>query len=103
MKNPINLTIERFQENGQDYYVATSSDIQGLVAEADTIDAVIDIAKDLIPILLELPTKDRPSAASHICRNTDKLLLISRQRSAFFSPLPISHFPLPISLHFHTE
>jgi len=27
MQNPINLTIERFQENGQDYYVATSPDI----------------------------------------------------------------------------
>jgi predicted RNase H-like HicB family nuclease len=62
MPNPINLTIERFQENGQDYYVATSADIQGLVAEADTIDAVIDIAKDLIPILLELETKDRQSS-----------------------------------------
>ncbi|MFN5513516.1 MAG: DUF1902 domain-containing protein [Cyanobacteriota bacterium] len=54
MQNQINLTIERFHENGRDYYVATSPDIQGLVAEADTIDAVIDIAKDLIPILMEL-------------------------------------------------
>jgi hypothetical protein len=52
MQNQINLTIERFKENGQDYYVATSHDIQGLIAEADTIDAVIDIAKDLISILL---------------------------------------------------
>ncbi|CCH92535.1 conserved hypothetical protein [Microcystis aeruginosa PCC 9432] len=58
MQNQINLTIERFQENGQDYYIATSPDIQGLVAEADTIDAVTDIAKDLIPILLELETKE---------------------------------------------
>ena len=58
MQNQINLTVERFQENGQDYYVATSPDIQGLVAEADTIDEVIDIAKDLIPILLELKTDD---------------------------------------------
>ncbi len=63
MKNSIKLTSERFQENGQDYYVATSSDIQGLVAEADTIDAVIDIAKDLIPILLELETEDQPSSS----------------------------------------
>lgn len=63
MQNPINLTIERLQENGQDYYVATSPDIQGLVAEADTIDAVIDIAKDLIPILLELETEDQPSSS----------------------------------------
>jgi predicted RNase H-like HicB family nuclease len=62
MPNQINLTIERFQENGQDYYVATSPDIQGLVAEADTIDAVIDIAKDLIPILLEIETNDRQSS-----------------------------------------
>jgi hypothetical protein len=30
MQNPINLTIERFQENGQDYYVATSPDIPEL-------------------------------------------------------------------------
>ncbi|MFM7904368.1 MAG: type II toxin-antitoxin system HicB family antitoxin [Microcystis sp.] len=63
MQNPINLTIECLQENGQDYYVATSPDIQGLVAEADTIDAVIDIAKDLIPILLELETEDQPSSS----------------------------------------
>ncbi|MGK7941263.1 MAG: DUF1902 domain-containing protein [Crocosphaera sp.] len=63
MPNQINLIIERFQENGQDYYVATSPDIQGLVAEADTIDAAIDIAKDLIPILLELETDDRPSSS----------------------------------------
>jgi predicted RNase H-like HicB family nuclease len=51
MKNSIKLTIERFQENGQYYYVASSPDIQGLVAEADTIDAVIDIAKDLMALL----------------------------------------------------
>lgn len=60
MQNQINLTIEHLHENGQSYYVATSPDIQGLVAEADTIDAVIEIAKDLIPILMELdepPTK----------------------------------------------
>ena len=63
MPNQINLTIERFQENGQDYYVATSPDIQGLVAEADTIDAAIDIAKDLIPILLELETDDQQSSS----------------------------------------
>ena len=63
MQNPINLTIERFQENGQDYYVATSPDIQGLVAEAETIDAVVEIAKSLIPILLELETKDQPSSS----------------------------------------
>lgn len=54
MQNQIILNIECCQENNQNYFVATSPDIQGLVAEADTIDAAIEIAKDLIPILLEL-------------------------------------------------
>ncbi len=47
------LDIERFQENQQTYLVGTSPDIQGLVAEAETID-VIELAQDLIPILMEL-------------------------------------------------
>jgi len=54
MQNQIILNIEYCQENNQNYFVATSPDIQGLVAEADTIDAAIEIAKDLIPILLEI-------------------------------------------------
>ena len=57
MQNQIILNIEYCQENNQNYFVATSPDIQGLVAEADTIDAAIEIAKDLIPILLELDQK----------------------------------------------
>ena len=54
MQNQIILNIEYCQENNQNYFVATSPDIQGLVAEADTIDAAIEIAKDLILILLEI-------------------------------------------------
>ena len=54
MQNQIILNIEYCQENNQNYLVATSPDIQGLVAEADTIDAAIEIAKDLILILLEI-------------------------------------------------
>lgn len=58
MQNHIKLNIERFHEGDRNYYVATSPDIQGLVAEANTIDEVIDIARDLIPILLELEAVD---------------------------------------------
>jgi len=58
MQNQIKLTIERFHEGDRNYYVATSPDIQGLVAEANTLDEVIDIARDLIPMLLELETDD---------------------------------------------
>jgi len=55
MQNQITLNIEYCQENNQNYFVATSPDIQGLVAEADTINDKIEIAQDLIPILKVLP------------------------------------------------
>jgi predicted RNase H-like HicB family nuclease len=54
MENLINLKIEKFNEKGKDYFVATSLDVQGLVAEADTIEEVVAIAADLVPLLLEL-------------------------------------------------
>lgn len=41
MQYSINLKIERFNENGEDYFVATSLEVPGLVAEADTIEEVL--------------------------------------------------------------
>jgi predicted RNase H-like HicB family nuclease len=57
MKTIIKLKIERFEEQGQEYFVATSDDLQGLVAEGNTIKEAIDIAEDLAHILLELERK----------------------------------------------
>ena len=54
MQHSINLKIEKFTEKGKNYFVATSDDVLGLVAEADTIEAVLEIAADLVPLLLEL-------------------------------------------------
>ena len=54
MKKLIKLQIEKFQENGQEYFVATSEQIQGLVAEGRTIEEVLDIAADLARIFIEL-------------------------------------------------
>jgi predicted RNase H-like HicB family nuclease len=54
MKTLINLKIEKLIENNQEYFVATSDDLQGLVAEGQTIEEVIEIAKDVAQILLEL-------------------------------------------------
>lgn len=54
MQTIINLKIEKFEENGEEYFVATSDELQGLVAEGETIDKTIEIAKDLACILLEL-------------------------------------------------
>ncbi|ACK67207.1 conserved hypothetical protein [Rippkaea orientalis PCC 8801] len=53
MKTLITLKIEKFEEKGQEYFVATSDQIQGLVAEGDTIEEVVEIASDLAKILIE--------------------------------------------------
>ena len=54
MQHSINLKIEKFNEKNNDYFIATSLDVPGLVAEADTIEEVLAIAADLVPLLLEL-------------------------------------------------
>jgi predicted RNase H-like HicB family nuclease len=54
MKTIIKLKIERFEEEGQEYFVATSDDIQGLVAEGNTVKEAVAIAEDLAHQLLEL-------------------------------------------------
>jgi len=45
----INLNIEKLPEG---VYLATSSDVQGLVAQAKTFEEVVDIAKDVAKTLL---------------------------------------------------
>lgn len=54
MKTLIKLKIERFTEKNEEYFVATSDDLQGLVAQGNTIKEVIEIAEDVAKILLEL-------------------------------------------------
>jgi predicted RNase H-like HicB family nuclease len=52
MKAIVKLKIERFEEQGQEYFVATTDDIQGLVAEGKTVEEAVAIAEDLEKILL---------------------------------------------------
>ena len=54
MKTLIRLKIEQFFENETEYFVATSDDLQGLVAEGETIQEVIEIAEDVAKGLLAL-------------------------------------------------
>jgi len=54
MKTLINLKIEKLVEEQEEYFVATSEDLEGLVAEGKTIEEVIDIAQDIAKVLLEL-------------------------------------------------
>ncbi|WP_330203825.1 type II toxin-antitoxin system HicB family antitoxin [Cyanobacterium sp. DS4] len=53
MKTLIRLKIEKFKENNMTYFVATSDDLEGLVAEGETIEQVLEIAQDVAKILLE--------------------------------------------------
>lgn len=57
MKTLIELKIEQFEENGQEYFVATSNELQGLVAQGDTVEETIGIAEDVARILLDLDKK----------------------------------------------
>jgi len=50
MERKINLQIEMLEEG---VYLATSEDVQGLVAQGRTINETIDIAKDVAKKLLE--------------------------------------------------
>lgn len=54
MKTLIRLKVEKLLENGQEYFVATSDDLQGLVAEGKTIQEAIEIAEDVAKVLLYL-------------------------------------------------
>ena len=54
MKAIVKLKIERFEEQEEEYFVATSDEIQGLVAEGKTVAEAVAIAEDLACMLLEL-------------------------------------------------
>ena len=54
MKTSIRLKIEQFIENSMEYFLATSDDLKGLVAEGETIQEVIEIAEDVAKGLLAL-------------------------------------------------
>ncbi|MEM7760059.1 MAG: DUF1902 domain-containing protein [Cyanobacteria bacterium P01_A01_bin.40] len=54
MKAIVKLKIERFEEQEEEYFVATSDEIQGLVAEGKTVEEAVAIAEDLARILLEM-------------------------------------------------
>lgn len=50
MERIVNLNIEKLPEG---YYLATSENIQGLVAQGRTVAEIIEIAKDVVKKLIE--------------------------------------------------
>ena len=51
---PLLIKVDVFYDNEVDVYVATSSDLKGLIVEAQTLDELENEVKLLIPELLEL-------------------------------------------------
>ena len=51
MERIIRLQIEKLPEG---VYLATSDDVQGLLAQAETVEKVVEIARDVARMLLEM-------------------------------------------------
>ena len=71
MQTLIRLKIERVFENEMEYFVATSEDLHGLVAEGKTRQETIEIGEDVAKGLLGLEpeinnTSNLPVVPSHI-------------------------------------
>jgi len=55
METLINLKIEKIKEDdGKEYYLATSEDVQGLLAQGDTVEEVLEIAAEVATIMFEI-------------------------------------------------
>ncbi len=54
MKKLINLIVEKREENGETYFLATSDDVQGLVVEWETLEGTIELAHDIAKDLLAM-------------------------------------------------
>lgn len=54
MNKYLDLTIEKFEDEGEVYYLATCKDVQGLVAQGNTVEETVEIARSLVVDLIEL-------------------------------------------------
>jgi predicted RNase H-like HicB family nuclease len=55
----INLDIEKLPEG---YYLATSKDVEGLVAQGKTFEETIEIAEDIAKLILRAKKSDQKSS-----------------------------------------
>ncbi|MCL1469316.1 type II toxin-antitoxin system HicB family antitoxin [Argonema antarcticum] len=66
MQTLIRLKVEKLIEDGQEYFVATSDDLEGLVAEGKTVQEAIEIAEDVAKVLLDLKKRTPPTTRNLI-------------------------------------
>ena len=67
MERIINVHIERLEEGG---YLATSDDIQGLVAQGRTASEVMEIARDVARRLLEAQAERKQAISPPVISNS---------------------------------
>ncbi len=65
MTGMLNLKIKRHKHKGEIYFVATSDELQGLVAEGNSIEEVVEIAKDVALAIIEAKTKKEAKKIFH--------------------------------------
>jgi predicted RNase H-like HicB family nuclease len=73
METMINLHIEQLPEG---YYLATSSDVQGLVAQGRTIAETLEIARDVARRLIEAQTERNSKKILRPIENTFDLQVV---------------------------
>ncbi|MFQ5646914.1 MAG: type II toxin-antitoxin system HicB family antitoxin [bacterium] len=75
MERIVNIHIEKLPEG---VYLATSEDIQGLVAQGRTVSETLEIARDVVRKLLEAQ-KERPGTLSPqpVAKSFDYPLVVS--------------------------
>ena len=70
MERIINIHIEKLPEG---YYLATSDEVQGLVAQGRTIAETMEIARDVARRLLEAQQERDPSAARPVLADSSNI------------------------------
>jgi predicted RNase H-like HicB family nuclease len=75
MEQIVNLHIEKLPEG---LYLATSEDLQGLIAQGRTIQETIEIARDVAKKLIESQANDTPQARlPEACEQFDYPLIVA--------------------------
>ncbi len=69
MEHIITLHVEKLPEG---FYLATSDDVQGLVAQGRTIQETLEIARDVAKKLLESRSTSDAPAAEHLPEADDR-------------------------------
>jgi len=69
MEHIVTIHIEKLPEG---VYLATSDDIQGLVAQGRTIQETLEIARDVAKKLLEARSSTTDAAADHLPKAHDR-------------------------------